>query len=214
MFLKIRILQISSNPQILPVKYKNNKCSYTIVDCVVVHFLRKLIFFFRLLMPCEAKGLAVDGKIAMEFPFVIAHQQYSHVRVAIILLLVLRVSYYVAFDADKLHTTAFFVRPVSHRSLRNQHNMIIQAQLPRFPRLRHCTAMTKNTYYNCTRRVVISINNRICIRLCCTRFLFASARPIALHASNVCIPYMRIARAISARQQKRICIKLQSPYRL
>lgn len=44
------------------------------------------------------------------------------------------------------------------------------------------------------RRVVISINNRICIRLCCTSFLLSS---IYRHRScllqfNTCIPYTRI----------------------
>lgn len=100
------------------------------------------------------------------------------------------------------YTPPFLTHLVSHKSLRKQHNIIIQAYLPRFPRLRHCAAVTKNTYYNCTRQVVISINNRICIRLCCTRFLFAPSRPIALHMSKVCIPYVCTASTINARQQK------------
>jgi len=66
-----------------------------------------------------------------------------------------------------------------------------QQQLLCFPRLKYTITAQ--------RRVVISINNRICIHLCCTRFLFTSPTTrCRLRQFNICIPNMRIT-DISAR---------------
>lgn len=60
------------------------------------------------------------------------------------------------FSADKHHRRSRLLQPQKQD----------QQQLLCFPRLKYTITAQ--------RRVVISINNRICIHLCCTRFLFTS----------------------------------------